>query len=383
MKQVDDDLQIERKEIESFAANHDQLMEVVPVRHLVIKYYPVEQPFRELRFRNFRANDSSVNDRDNFRGLDFGVRAAGQEYMVTVMKPLEATESLMWTIVLFGLFTILLLLACFYFLNRAVLKKLWSPFFDTLSSVKSFSVSRKTALQLPTTNIDEFRKMNQILESTTNKAQQDYLLLKEFTENASHEMQTPLAIIQSKLDLLIQDEHLSEKQSIVAQTVYESIQKLSRLNQSLLLLARIGNSQFDETAHIHFAEKIRKKMEAFQELWHDENIRVSSSLCDETLKMNPTLADILLNNLLSNATKHNVKGGKIHIDLKPSELTINNTAQDGPLDPARLYTKFFTVKKTISNNGLGLSIIKHICDASGFAINYHYHNSQHFFTINW
>ena len=383
MSQVDDDLQIERKEIETYAAKHDQLMEVVPIRHLVIQYTPVDQPFRGIHFRNLVADDSSANDRDQFRVLDFGVKAGGHEYKVTVMKPLETTENLLWTILLFGLSTLLLLLAIFYFLNRAVLKKLWSPFFDALDKLKGFSVSRKTPLQLSPTPIDEFRKMNQILESATNKAQQDYLLLKVFTENASHEMQTPLAIIQSKLDLLIQDEHLSEEQSLVAQTVYESIQKLTRMNQSLLLLAKIGNRQFDETATFDLKEKVQKKLEAFQELWANENITVTSSLMNAPVRMNKALADILLNNLLSNASKHNFTGGRIHIGLTEAGLTVSNTSKDPELEPAHLYQKFYTAKKGAGNTGLGLSIVKHIADASGFMITYSFQDPQHTFIVNW
>jgi len=260
---------------------------------------------------------------------------------------------------------------------------LWSPFFDTLNKLNLFSIDKNDPLQFQQTRIEEFQLMNNTLELTTRKAKQDYLLLKEFTENASHEMQTPLAIIQSKLDLLIQDEKLSETQSITTQSIYESIQKLSRLTQSLLLLAKIGNSQFEEIATIHLDKIITKKIEAFHELWASENIRVTVSIQDIPVKMNKALADILLNNLLSNATKHNIPGGSIYVELNITGLTITNAGPERALDNSRLYSKFYTENKNAGNNGLGLSIVKHICDASGFTISYSFRDQQHSFTVNW
>ena len=383
INQVDDDLVIEMKEVQAYVKEYDNLPKVIPVRHLVISYTQVSQPFKEILFRTFEANDSSEKDKDNFRNLDFGIRANGKEYKVSVMKPLETTENLLWYILIIVLSSIVVILAASYIINSIVLKKIWAPFFDTLNKLKHFSVGKNEPLHLQQTNTQEFSLLNQTLEMTTNKAQQDYFVLKEFTENASHEMQTPLAIIQSKLDLLIQDERLSETQSIVAQSIYESIQKLSRLNQSLLLLAKIGNKQFEEIATINLTEKIQKKIEAFQELWLNENITVTVALKNISVKMNKDLADILLNNLLSNAIKHNYPGGNIHIELKETGLTVANTSRQGALDDNRLYSKFYTEKKGAGNNGLGLSIVKHISDVSGFSITYSFRNHLHSFTANW
>lgn len=381
--QIDDDLVIEKKEIEAHVAMHDQLPEIIPVRHLVISYEPVKQHFAKLYFQTFVADDSTEKDRDNFRSMVFGIRADDNEYKVSVIKPLEATETLLWSILLIVLSTILVMLAASYLINRIVLEKLWAPFFDTIQKLKLFSLGKNEPLHFQPVKIKEFSLLNHALEGTTDKAQLDYQVVKEFAENASHEMQTPLAIIQSKLDLLIQDEQLSETQSIAAQSIYESIQKMSRLNQSLLLLAKIENSQFEEIATIDLKEKIQNKLEAFQELWANENIAVTVSLKDISIKMNTELADILLNNLLSNATKHNFLGGKIFITLYEGNLAISNTGKKIALDSTRLYSKFYTESSGAGNNGLGLSIVKHICDASGFTILYTKPNHLHSFAISW
>lgn len=381
--QLDDDLQIEKNEIETFVSAHDALPEIIPVRHQVVKYRQVDSPFRLVHYSIVEAYDSSKEDEDDFRSIDFGVQAAGKHFQVSVMKPMEATENLLWMILAIILFIILVILAVFYLINRAILKKLWRPFFDTLDRVKKFSVAGNTSLNLPPARTDEFMLLNNTLETTTSKARQDYITLKEFTENASHEIQTPLAIINSKLDLLIQDESLSEQQSQSLQGIYAPVQKLSRLSEGLLLSARIGNKQFEQKEKTDLKVKLEEKTEAFKELWSGAGISVLSSLQPVAVLMNPHLADILVNNLLSNATKHNIQGGEIHIDLKEHSLTIANTSDLPALDTKRLFTKFYTAGSNTRSNGLGLSIVKEICTASGFSINYQFRDRLHIFTIAW
>src|SRR5437773_5689002 len=150
-------------------------------------------------------------------------------------------------------------------------------------------------------------------------------------------MQTPLAIIRSKLDLLIQGENLFEEQTKTIQSAYQAIEKLARLNQSLLLLAKIENNQFAETSSVDLRQKIEEKIDAFKELWQNQNISVITSLKDVSVKMNVELADILLNNLLSNATRHNFPQGSIKIELSNEDLKITNTSTQKELDKQRLF----------------------------------------------
>jgi two-component system, OmpR family, sensor histidine kinase QseC len=383
IKEVDDDLKIERREIRAYITEHKSLPEVLPVRDLTIRYTSTDQPYTKISFRTFGGYDSVEKEKTSFREMVFGINASGKEYQVSVIKSLEVADQLLHSILVIAFSTILLMLVTSYIINRLLLKRLWKPFYDTLSRLKLFSLTDNEPLHFQSTKVEEFSLMNNTLEAATSQAQQDYIVLKEFTENASHEMQTPLAIIRSKLDVLIQDEHLSETQSLAVQTVYDSIQKLNRLNQSLLLLAKIGNRQFEEVAPVDLARIIQEKTEAFHELWVNENISVNVSLEAVTVKMNKELADILLNNLLSNATKHNSRDGNIHLVLNETGLTVSNTGQNIALDNNRLFTRFYTPTEGISHNGLGLSIIKNICDVSGFTITYSCRDQLHTFMITW
>lgn len=379
ISQVDNDLKIEEHEIETYVKEHGLLPEPIPVKDQKISYALYDRDFKERRF----TTEHLEGERDSFRVLQFGISAKGNSYIATVAKSLEGTDDLTKSILLISFATIFVILVTSLVINRVLLKRLWQPFYTSLSILKNFRVDKKQSLNFPLTQIDEFAFMNETIQKTTNQAQQEYSLLKEFTENASHEMQTPLAIIRSKLDLLIQDENLSEGQSKTMQSAYGAIEKLSRLNQSLLLLAKIENNQYAETSSINLKDKITEKLTAFQELWQNQDISVSSSLQDAKVNLNTELADILLNNLLSNATRHNFPGGVIDIDLKEKALTISNSSNEKELNSKQMFLRFFSQDKKSRYNGLGLSIIKQICDVSGLTVRYSFINAQHRFTLSW
>jgi signal transduction histidine kinase len=184
------------------------------------------------------------------------------------------------------------------------------------------------------------------------------------------------------MDILIQDENLSETQSRAAQSAYDAIQRMSKLNSSLLLLAKIENKQFDEVETINLKEKIETKLVDFFELWQSKHLSLRRSLRNCEIKINPLLAEIMLNNLLSNATKHNISNGKIAITLTSDKLIIANTSESPALDEKQLFTRFYKTSAT-SDNGLGLCIAKQICDLNDFTLSYDYSNNQHVFSIDF
>ena len=382
LDQVDEDLKIEQREIETYAKEHNTLPEPIPVKDQKISYTLSNELLKRRKFKTVAAFNIADKEKDPYRVLQFGVTANGKIYTATVGKSLEGTDDLAHSILLISSATILSILVASLIINRILLKQLWKPFYDALGILKTFKIDKNQQLDFPSTKIDEFSFMNQALEKTTGQAKKDYLLLKEFTENASHEMQTPLAIIQSKLDLFIQNENLSEDQSKTMQSAYMAVEKLSSLNQSLLLLAKIENNQFAETSSVNFKQKLREKTDDFHELWQSQNISVSTSLADVLVNMNNELADILLNNLLSKATRHNFSGGFIKIELTSKQLKITNSSIQNQLDPERLFSRFYKQNKN-GKNGLGLSIIKQICDISGFKIAYLFNDKSHSFIVSW
>jgi signal transduction histidine kinase len=385
INQVDEDLKIEQNEITSYVNKYNKLPEVIKVRDQQIFYKPVEQSGvnDKRQFHNLKVYNDHHKEQELVRELNFNINAGGQWYIVTVRKSLEGTDDLVQSIIVITAITILLILMATFLINRIVLRRLWQPFYDTLQTVGSFKLG-KNKLQLQVTNIDEFALMNKTLQQAITKAEEDYVLLKQFTENASHELQTPLAVIRSKLDLLIQDEYLTAGQSDAVQSAYDALQKLSRMNQSLLLLTKIENRQFSETEVIDMKALTETKLNQFKELWQNKNITVKHLLQRSSITFNPTLADILLNNLCSNATKHNIAGGSIDIELNAGSLTFRNTGPSVALCKNRVFTRFYKSGYAQDSYGLGLSIIKQICEVSSCNIAYSFEGSNtHVFSVNW
>ncbi|HSB92323.1 MAG TPA: HAMP domain-containing sensor histidine kinase [Flavitalea sp.] len=383
LNQVDDDLRIEEHEIIAYVKQFKRLPENIKVSDQLISYTPVSSAPGNRSFINVVKRDPVDNDKENFRQLQFGILVSGQWYLASVSKSMEETDDFIRIVVAITCITILTILIVSFIINRFVLKRLWQPFNESLAAVKRFRIGGNETLHFSRTDIDEFKLMNQALADLTKRAQLDYLALKTFSENASHEIQTPVAIIQSKLDILIQDEALTEAQSKTVQDVYDAILRLSRLNSSLLLLAKIENMQYAESEMINLQQKVKEKIADFNELWQSHGIQVTCSLEPSSLIMNPYLAEIMLNNLLSNATKYNHPGGTIAIRLYGTQLLINNTSDEPELDAGRIFQRFYKSSTSVGSHGLGLSVVKQICDASSLAIVYKFNKEVHSFSIEW
>jgi signal transduction histidine kinase len=380
--QIDEDLKIEQGEIEAFVNEHNALPENISVKDQVIQYQPISGN-KGKYFSTSLMTQRGEYEKKKFRHLVFTINAGQQWYQATVSKSLEETENLTRSILIIAFLTILAILFASFIINRVVLKKIWRPFYKSLNLVKEFKVGSDQRLLFPGSGIDEFQLMDATLQKITSQARKDYVSLKTFSENASHEIQTPLAVIRSKLDLMIQDENLTEKQSHLLQAAYNSVQKLTKLNQSLLLLAKIDNKQFEEIKSINLKKKIEEKIADFHELWMAKQLSVEQQLADAMIFINEQLLEVLLNNLISNATKHNINDGKIKITLSEKLLAITNTSHTAALNQQTLFQRFAKESNGNENNGLGLSIIKQICDTSGFVVQYEFTNEMHVFMIRW
>jgi signal transduction histidine kinase len=379
--QVDEDLKIEQREIQTYVAKYQRPPEPVTVKDQRITYEPT--PLRE-RVRNFRTiKHFDAHEHDDFRQISFTQPVGDQWLLFRVSKSLEGMRNMNRSIISISLLTIVLILVVSLLINRWLIRHLWQPFYYTLSGINKYRLGEHKNPEFPKSGIDEFNLLNSTLDQFIGTAEKEYTLLREFTENASHELQTPLAVVRSKLDTLIQDEHLSEAQSRAAQSAYEAIQKMARLNQSLLLLSKIENRQFSETELVDLKKAIEAKMADWQELWQAQSVAVHAELKPGSVIMNSQLADILLNNLFSNATRHTPGGGTISMQLQEKSFTMSNTAVGGSLDSGKLFQRFSKGGQATDQYGLGLSIIRQIADVSGILVDYRFANGQHIFTISF
>jgi two-component system, OmpR family, sensor histidine kinase QseC len=379
IRQVDEDLKIEKREIESFVNKYHRPPEPINVKDQNVSF---ETTNENQLSRKFTTIHSAIRtEREEFREISFTLPINNQWFLFRVSKSLEATQTMNQSIIVISLITIITILTVSLLINRWQLARLWKPFYSTLAYVEKFKIGTKRMPKFETNSIDEFNLLNSTLNQFIHNAEKEYTLLKEFTENASHELQTPLAIVQSTLDVVIQDEKLSEAQSNSLQIAYLAIQKMSKLNQSLLLLNKIDNRQFSETISIDFKGLVDQKMSDWQELWQGRNLKINASLQPTFVNLNELLAEILLNNLFSNAARHSAEGGSIYIKLEEGIFEISNSASNGPLDPEKLFKRFSKGGQASDQHGLGLSIIKQITEVSGKHVTYRYESGQHLFSI--
>ncbi|HET6256784.1 MAG TPA: HAMP domain-containing sensor histidine kinase [Puia sp.] len=348
-----------------------------------VTYEPADGQMKDSEYKLVTRYSQREKKMHNFRQIVFTLPAGDHVYKVTIAKPMEGLHHLFRAFLWVSLVTIGITILAFLLTNRILLRRLWQPFYDAIHAMQNFRLGHTNDLRFPVTNTEEFTFMNESLGMAARKAEEDYLLLKEFTENASHELQTPLSIIRSKLEMLIQEKDLSERQSEIVRSAFAAIRKLSRLNQSLLLLTKIGNQQFNNLEEIPLDERIENKLGQFRELWQTGGIQVSSRLLPATIRASPELIDILLNNLFSNASNHNIPQGNIDISLEARRLSISNTGLAVPLDPRRMFTRFYKGEQHTGHNGLGLSIIKQICEVTALRPTYQFSGNKHTFILSW
>jgi len=324
------------------------------------------------------AYDQDEKELITFRKMSFSVKSNDRYYKIVLLQSLFESEDLQMVIFSFMAVLFGFVLFALFFLNRWLSAKAWSPFFNSLSVLSAWKMTENKTISFDHTGISEFDQLNSTLEIMMRKIQADFVNLKEFTENASHEIQTPLAIIKSKLELVLHDKALNDKQHQQIHAAFESAIRLSKLNEALLLLSKIENKQFVELTEIDICQLILSRVEYLDELFALKQIEVVVNLDEKVfLTMNPMLAEILINNLLSNALRHNIKNGKIFISSQNQEITISNTGEQTQIDISRLFHRFAKQVTSSESNGLGLAIANEICKNYHLSLEYSYLNEMH------
>jgi len=257
----------------------------------------------------------------------------------------------------------------------------WGPFYVILDKLKKFQIDKHAAIDLPRSTTSEFRDLSFAITQLVDKNREAFQSQKEFTENASHELQTPLAICRSKLELLAQTRELTEHQAELVASLFSGIERISRLNKNLLLLSKIENRQFLELEEINLPLVVDKYLDVFSNQMLDRSIQVNSKLDKvASIDANPVLLDVLISNLISNAVRHSSDGSTINIEGSREYFMISNPGEP-LLNPDKVFERFHREARAEVGNGLGLSIVKKICDVTGYRLAYNYNESRHNFRV--
>jgi two-component system, OmpR family, sensor kinase len=263
-------------------------------------------------------------------------------------------------------------------------RRLWKPFDNTLQKIERFNLDSSDIPQFQNSGTLEFERLNRSVEKLMRKDKETYKSQKEFTENASHELQTPITVIQTKLDLLMQEE-LNQRQANLVSDMYNICNRLSRLNKNLLLLAKIENSQYSQTETIELESFINRRITIYSDL----NVGGGKVVFDNASTMasisaNIPLFESMLDNLVINAMRHKKDNADIIISVSSNCLSITNEGEDNiMLDKNNLFKRFNNIGEKNRGNGLGLSIVKAICDYHHWAIDYQFIDGRHKFIIKF
>ena len=332
--------------------------------------------------------DTSVFDRNenefvNYRSIRNSVSVNGINYLIVISKTTLEEEELMEGLFSSFALVILFLVVAFFIMNWLLSKKLWKPFYNTISKLGEYDVNKNTQLSFDAHNVTEFNELNHALNNMINKINKDYLHQKEFTENASHEMQTPLAIIKANVSALLQSENHNELEMNELMSIENTIKKLSSLNKTLLLLAKIENNQFQKNENVCLKTVINTIINQYVDIIEIKKIKIIPTFNDDLyILMNPLLAEILIRNLIQNAIKYTDINGIINIIVNKKDFSIANVGKPLTIKEDDLFQRFKKDSESVESLGLGLSIVKSIIDLYGFKIDYKHLNSFHTFTIH-
>jgi two-component system, OmpR family, sensor histidine kinase ArlS len=346
-----------------------------------IKIEPFKNSGNDTIFYN-SYYDTLDAETEPYRELNASILIDGNPYTYSARINLVETEDLMKSIAILFLVIISLLLVGLFVITKRLSINLWKPFYETLNQIEKFEIDKSNQPKLTDTNIDEFNRLNQSIEKLIERNTSIYNSQREFIENAAHELQTPLAVFQAKIDTLIQNADFTQEQYKMLSSLNDSVSRLNRLNKNLLLLSKMENDIYNEKQTINLNEAIEKHFDFFTEQAKAKNLIIKTEMKEAVaVKSNPVLAEILISNLFLNAIRHNVNDGQVLVILSNHSLIFSNTGQSQTLVANKLFNRFSKSNPSEQGNGLGLAIIKKIADLNNWKISYSFANNFHSFSV--
>lgn len=353
---------------------YNEDVQIIPYDSMLILNKPIQEPFFN------KAEGHQVD----YRILYTKIKIRNHPYILVSRIPMiEDHDLIMILITQYGsLF--LILIVSLTLLQKLISKKLWKPFYSTLEKIEHFSLEKGAIPKFDNTGACEFVMLNGILTDLIKENVSIYKKQKEFIENAAHELQTPLAVFQSQLDILLQQSDLSKSITDKIQSLYSQSARMARLNKNLLLLTRIDNQEFDKTEEIDFVQTLYGQLQYLRELAESEGLKFKVNI-EKPLKIkgNRILTESLITNLIVNAIRYNNENGIIKIQINDRIFEVSNSGDSTPLDSNRIFRRFNNISKEKRGNGLGLSIVYQICQFHKWNIKYVYNNDLHNFIVTF
>ncbi|WEK69170.1 MAG: HAMP domain-containing sensor histidine kinase [Candidatus Chryseobacterium colombiense] len=367
-----------------------QLKTVSPTALISFENNITVTPSKTVKTSDVLFNEPLFVEADNetvmHRVLLSNVTVNGKNYTIRIRKSMIEDEDLLQNILLLQFAFIFILIVGLGLINLSISKKLWLPFNDIVRKMQGYRVDNSDELNFMPTKIFEFKDLENSICELVNRNNKLYKAQKEFTENASHELQTPIAVFSSKLELLMQTHPITEEQLELISDIFSVGEKMQRINRTLLLLAKIENNQFPNIEKIKVKNVFNHIIEQYQDVLQIKNILLEVKSKDGTeIIANPILIDILFGNLISNALRYTNDNNHIKIKISDQSVVVINDAQKetGKLNESDLFQRFKKQSNDSRSLGLGLEICKKICNLYQYKIFYDFIDNQHSFTISF
>lgn len=326
--------------------------------------------------------DTRNREYRTYRTLTYVSRIDGAPAEVTIYKSTLPGDRLVERVTLMITLMVIAFLGCVFLLNRFVFANLWKDFFEALDRLKEFD-STKEPVVLREQDTQEFNELKIVLERMTRQLSKDYRELKEYTDHTTHELQTPLAVIKSKTELLLQSDRLGPVEMELIEAINASTNQLARLNSTLAMITRIENRQYTEAKEVRLASLFEKHLDMLEELIGLRGISVEKHFShpEQAMVIDPGLADVLAANLVKNAIVHNTGGGRIILEDGLGWFAIKNTGPAPEYGEDEIFRRFVRGREKGSGFGLGLSLVKKITETHGMQISYAYSVNFHVFSL--
>lgn len=387
MQDVDHALRKRRSVLTEYLQAHPEITEHLPWHDLTgtMEVLPPEEGMAAEKQTDAGHYLTVPGGEEPFRELHTYITLRGASYPVVVRLSLIDIEDLIQGIVLTAVLLMALILGGLLWINRRQSRRLWKPFYHILDQLQHFSLNREPDIQYAPTDITEFSDLERAIRQLAGRARKSYLQQKEFTENAAHEIQTPLATLQARVEVLMQDESLTRQQSAHIRTLADAVARMTKLNRGLLLLAKIENNQFARHEAVPLRPMITRMLRQFEIQIRMKGLGVSESLEDCVVQADPVLMDILVSNLLNNAIQYAVQGTEVSVKLTGEELVVANAGPPMSFGEDRLFQRFQKggAGREGGGTGLGLAIVRQVADSCGFSIQYAYRDHLHRFRVGF
>ncbi|MBN1181295.1 MAG: HAMP domain-containing histidine kinase [Bacteroidales bacterium] len=379
-KQVDEKIFEDKMKIAEFVNNNrDDVSELY--KSISCSYYLNEIPLDSTITANYKfinVYDSTEQEYEPIRELRTTIHIKDKHYELVLHESFVESDTLIYSIGSFAVMLFILLTLGISIMQWFVSKRIWNPFQATLQKISKFSPGENEFPEFEKQSIYEFNALNESLNKMISKIKKDFEKQKKFIDNVSHELQTPVSVISAQVELLIQELDLNTNTANIISVIEETINKMRKVNQALLLLSKIENEQFLSKIPVNINKLIDEYIHRNIEQVNTKKIAIEKKIeKDLVINMNATLAEILVNNLLKNALVHNIDKGKITISITANMLSITNTGKPPTMDTNLLFNKFVYSGDSLHSSGIGLSIVKEICNYYQFEIFYLFKDDLH------